>query len=266
MRIPAIALEDVLDRLLPLVPAGVREVPVGRDIELRMRGDELPEPQELAVAIGEWPAHISELQVPDDWRERRAADYMHEVIARRLVVRPEWAPPAPRPGRNSGLLEIVLAESQAFGAGTHPTTRTVLELLLDMRVAGAFADLGSGSGVIAILAARLGWSPVLAADRDPRAVGTTRANAELNGVAIATVDLDLESEPPPAADGFAANVPSLVHPLIAAALPDPLPEAGIISGFAPAEADAVISAYAGRGLTAGVRIDVHGWVVALLRR
>src|SRR5436853_3186780 len=199
LTIPRLAVEDVLDRLLPIVPGGVRERPAGRHLELRMRGPEVPELAEIEHAVGRWPHKLSEHEVADDWRERRLAEYEAEVIGGRLVVRPDWAP-APAPG----VIDIVIAESAAFGGATHPTTRTCLELLLDLPPRGWFADLGCGTGVLAILAARPGWGPVLAVDVHRAAGDATRANAKLNGVAIDAAVTDLSGQAAPVADGFAA--------------------------------------------------------------
>ena len=70
----------------------------------------------------------------------------------------------------------------AFGTGAHPTTRGCLELLLELEPGGGLADLGCGSGVVAIAGARLGWAPVYGLDFDARSVGATERNAERNGV------------------------------------------------------------------------------------
>ncbi|HEX4761097.1 MAG TPA: 50S ribosomal protein L11 methyltransferase, partial [Thermoleophilaceae bacterium] len=148
-------MEDVLDRLLLLVPSGVREVPRGRHVELRVRGSSLPPADEIKRAAGGWPHLLTVREVPDDWRRRRLADYAAEPIGRRLVVRPEWAPRAPK-----GAIDIALSESAAFGAGTHPTTQLVLRLLLAEPPGGALCDWGAGTGVLAVAAARLGWAPV----------------------------------------------------------------------------------------------------------
>ena len=68
----------------------------------------------------------------------------------------------------------MLEEGGAFGAGTHPTTRKCLELMLDMRPEGSFSDLGCGSGVLAILAGLLGFAPLTAVDVQPASVDATR--------------------------------------------------------------------------------------------
>src|SRR5205807_10666208 len=163
---------------------------------------------------------------------------------------------APRPGASR--IDAVLSDSAAFGGGTHPTTRTCLELLLDLPPGGSFADLGCGTGVLAIVAARLGWKPVAAVDLQRAAVDATRTNATLNEVAIDVAVMDLSGQPPPAAEGFAANVPAALHAIIAGAWGDHGPGAGLISGFDPAEAADVLGAYAARGLRERRRVDSGG--------
>ena len=91
-------------------------------------------------------------------------------------MRPPWAPP------RAGLLDVVIDPAQAFGTGAHPTTRLCLELLLELEPAGALVDVGCGSGVLAIAAARLGWAPVLGIDHERESVQATLDNAAANGV------------------------------------------------------------------------------------
>ena len=262
LRVPAAALEDVLDRLLPIVPGGVRERPLGvHNLELRMRGDTVPPLAVLTGALGPLPHELREHEVSDDWRERRLAEYSSDVIGGRIVVRPPWAP-APDPG----LIDVVLAESSAFGSGMHPTTRACLELLLELEAGGSFADLGCGSGVLAIVAARLGWGPLVAVDVQPLSVQTARENAERNGAEIEIDVADLLQVPAPTADGFAANVPAAVHASVVAGWGSAAPDVGLISGFGEGEADAVISGYERRGLRERRRLAREGWVVAEVRR
>jgi ribosomal protein L11 methyltransferase len=261
LRVPAAAVEHVLDHLLPLVPGGVREVPDGDTVELKMRGDELPEVSEIVRAAERWPHSVTEGEVPDDWRARRTLDYVPDMIGGRLVVRPEWAPPAP-----AAEIEIVLAErAGAFGAGTHPTTRACLELMLELEPDGSFADLGCGSGVLAILAAKLGWEAVAAFDVQVESVHAVSVNATANGVAVDARVRDLSAEAPPTGDALAANVPPALHLLLARSLA-PAPRVAVVSGFGPDSAADVLAAYAGCGLRAARQTEQHDWVVALLQR
>ena len=261
LRVPRRAVEDVLDRLLPMVPGGVREVPAGRHVELRLRGQELPSEEEIKRAAGPWPHKLSEREVSDDWRRRRVEDYEPDLIAGRMVVRPEWAPVSP-----TAEIEIVLGEDPVFGSGGHPTTRTCLEQLMKTGPAGSFADLGCGTGVLAITAAKLGYAPVVAIDADPRAVRAASENAQRNGVDIDTRLADLSDKPPPQADVLSANVPAAVHEALAHTLPKPVPGTALLSGFGPELADQVVSVYSHRGLAESERIERRGWSVVVLSR
>jgi ribosomal protein L11 methyltransferase len=263
VRFPTDALDDVLDRVLPIVPDGVREAPAPRgQVELRMAGPHLPPLRDIARAMRPTRFQISERVVPDDWRERRLADYQARPIAGRLIVRPPWAPAPP-----AGMIDIVLEEGGAFGAGTHPTTRTCLELMLAMTPGGSFADLGCGSGVLTILAGVLGFSPLTAVDVQPGSVEATRVNAARAGVEVVAAVADLSREPAPPAVSFVANVPPVVHAGIAASWREaPEPQVGLISGFDPAHAEAVAESYAGCGFHERERHVHHGWVVSEVQR
>jgi ribosomal protein L11 methyltransferase len=260
LTVPRDAVEDVLDSLLPIAPSGVREVPRGQSVELRMRGDELPSIEDCKRAAGHWRYKVSEHTVSDDWRERRLADYEPDVIGGRLVVRPEWAPPASPP-----LLDIVLPNTSAFGAATHPTTRTCVEQLLELEPSGSFADLGTGTGVLAIVAARLGWRPVVAVDVHPDSIEAVAVNAAANGAAVQVRIADLAEEAPPPANAIVANIPGWIHERVAAGLA-PSVRLAVVSGFGVDEASRVLAAYAAGGMRLLRRVDPDGWVVAVLTR
>ncbi len=111
-----------------------------------------------------------------------------------LFVRPPWEPPNAR----AGVLDIVIDPAQAFGTGAHATTRLCLELLLELAaergVRAPVLDVGSGSGVLAIAAAKLGYRQVLALDNDRESVRAILANAAVNGVELEGRCFDLRRE------------------------------------------------------------------------
>ena len=177
-------LDEVLDRLLPIVPQGVHVHPaIDERLELAVYGD-APVLAELEAAAGESLLASEETDVSDDPGERRLAAFgRRPPIGGRIVVRPEGAP-APEPG----LVDVVIGDTGgAFGAGTHPTTALCLEALLGLEPGGAFADLGCGTGVLAIVAGKLGWGPLIAIDHEPAALHATDANARRNWAAALLV-------------------------------------------------------------------------------
>jgi ribosomal protein L11 methyltransferase len=184
-----------------------------------------------------------------------------------LTVRPPWEPAASTP------IDVVIDPAQAFGTGAHATTRLCIELLLSGSVpaGGSLLDLGCGSGVLAIVAARLGFSPVLALDHDPLSVEATCSNAERNRVNVEATRVDLRSGSLPPADTVVAN---LLAPLLlewAARLAGGQaapPRRAIVSGLLSTEADAVSEAFAARGLCLeeSKRVSRAGWTALLLER
>ena len=149
---------------------------------------------------------VSGREVAEDWAERWKAFHQPVLVGGRVFVRPPWRDPQP------GTLDVVVDPAQAFGTGAHPTTRLCLELLLGLEPRGSLADLGCGSGVLAIAAARLGFRPVTAVDSERAALEATLANAAANGLALDRVErLNLREQPPPPAATMVAN---LTRPLL----------------------------------------------------
>ena len=180
------------------------------------------------------------------------------VIGDRLTVRPPWEPPS------ATALDVVIDPGQAFGTGAHATTRLCLELMLDTAAAGSFVDLGCGSGVLAIVAAKLGWPAVTALDYDKAATVATRENAHRNRVELEVVDFDLRYEQVPDADLVAANV--LAAPLVGwAASQRRLAPRLILSGLLASEADRVAAAFAQRGRHEHARRVLGEWAALALR-
>jgi len=136
----------------------------------------------------------------DDWR-LRWREFHRPVVVGPLYVRAPWH--APR----ADLLDVCVDVGMAFGTGAHATTRQCLEGLTAL-TPSPLVDLGTGSGVLALAAARLGFSPVLGLDDDPVAVEAARANASANGLAVEfrVADLGDPGEALPEADAALANL------------------------------------------------------------
>ena len=214
---------------------------------------ELPTFPEGEAEIGGARVQVRGEEVPDDWEERWKRFHVPVLVGGKLWVRPPWEEPAVRPG----VIEVVIDPGRAFGTGTHPTTRLCLELLLDLRERGSFADLGCGSGVLSIAAAKLGFGPVTAVDSDRLAVEATLLNARDNGVVLDRVErFDLRGSAPPVADVVAAN---LMRPLLLT-LTEAMregPRVVIASGLLDHEADEVAAAFA--PLREARRLTMKGW-------
>ncbi|MDX2139357.1 MAG: 50S ribosomal protein L11 methyltransferase [Chloroflexota bacterium] len=115
-----------------------------------------------------------------DWAEAWKAHYHPVRIGKRLFIRPRWIEVAMQPDD----VELALDPGMAFGTGTHPTTQLCLEALEDLTQPGAqVLDMGTGSGILAIAAVKLGAVHALALDNDPVAVEVAQENSTLNGTA-----------------------------------------------------------------------------------
>jgi ribosomal protein L11 methyltransferase len=270
----------VLADLLELTPAGVEEADLpGGVVEYAIYGapGELPVLPDLRAAVGDALIEISTSEIPDDWSERwrdfhRPVTISSPVPERvsALRVRAPWG----RPSERQGLREIVIDPGQAFGTGAHATTRLCLELLLALAGAGAersgLIDLGSGSGVLAIAAATLGYGPVLALDHDQLSVIAAARNAAVNGVRLDVRRFDLRHDRWPIADPAASPVvlANLLRPLLldlADRLEHP-PEHLIASGLLVEEAEEVSSAFARRlGMSERERRTCGDWAAVWLR-
>ena len=123
---------------------------------------------------------------------------------RPVRIGPLWIGP-PWEESPADALRVVVDPGQAFGTGAHPTTQLCLSFLLG-EARGSVLDLGCGSGVLAIAAAKLGFGPVIAVDLDPAAVRAAKENAAANGVDVDVRLLDAFSERLPEAALALANI------------------------------------------------------------
>jgi ribosomal protein L11 methyltransferase len=124
---------------------------------------------------------IRELPV-EDWAEAWKKFFHTEKVSDRIWIKPSWEPCATAPGD----IVVEIDPGMSFGTGQHGTTRGCLEMidqLAHTHAGAAFADLGCGSGILTIAAAKLGYTKLVALDNDPLAVRIAQENAELNGVA-----------------------------------------------------------------------------------
>jgi ribosomal protein L11 methyltransferase len=248
VRVPRASAELVLAELVSVAPHGFEERDAGELVEYVLYGAAGELPDVGALRGGAFEVVTTEL--PDDWGQDWRS-FHRPIDAGPVRVRPPWGP------ARDGALDVVIEPGQAFGTGSHATTRLTLELLADLPPSGALADWGCGSGVLAIAAAKLGWAPVYACDVEPESVAATLAGASANGVALEVSRCDVRSGGP-----FAPTVlANLVRPLLleVAAGMTAVPERLIISGLEGDEPYEVVPAFERRGLVEVRRRSGENW-------
>ncbi len=279
--------ELVLAELTVLAPNGVEEERGPGYVEYAIYGGEgeLPELGDLDAAIGGGRVEVSATEIPDDWADRWRDFHKPLLVADRLWLRPSWEPP------REGAIDVVIDPGRAFGTGAHPTTRLCLEFLCELEAAGEaggeLVDLGTGSGVLAIAAAKLGWSPVRGYDHEAAALEAAAVNAEANGVSVGLERINLRERLPDLAPTAVANMTApillAVAELLGEAWRDPGegsadnsgegpatpplgPETVVCSGLLPHEQDQVAEAFAKSGLVEIDRRRDGDWAALMLRR
>lgn len=250
----------MLAELIELAPNGVEQIDGDGWVEYAVYGapGELPSLPDLQATAGGALVGVTTTEVADDWADRWREFHRPLVLEGRLRVRPPWEPIGDEPH------DLVIDPGRAFGTGAHATTRLCLELLLDIEPRGSLFDLGCGSGVIAILAARLGFDPVAAADYDQLAVDATLENASVNGVSLAVSRLDLRTDPVPCPDLLVANILAPVLITLAERLGELRPPLVMLSGILDAQADRVSGVWHALGYRESRRVSADGWTALLL--
>ncbi len=278
--------EIVLAELTVLAPNGVEEERGPGYVEYAIYGGEgeLPELGEIEVAAGDALVEVVATEVPDDWADRWQDFHKPLLVGDRLWLRPSWE--APR----EGTIDVVVDPGRAFGTGAHPTTRLCLELLLELAAAGGasgpLTDLGTGSGVLAIAAAKLGWGPVHGYDHEQPAIEAATTNAAANEVKVELERRNLREGLPELAPTTVANMTAPVLRVVAEQLvggggrggvpqsnsgeapgnPSSAPSTMVCSGLLPSELDETAALFAPVGLVELDRRSQGDWAALLLRR
>jgi ribosomal protein L11 methyltransferase len=259
--------EHVLSNLLELAPNGVEEERGPGWVEYAIYGPpgEVPDLGEVQAAAGGSLVDVSTASVPDDWADRWADFHRPIEVRGRIGVRPSWWE------AKHELIDVVVDPGRAFGTGGHPTTRLCLELLVELEEAGQasgpIADWGTGSGVLAIAAAKLGWEPITACDREPASLEAAQANAEANGVELEVESVDVREQAPPVAPTVVANLTANLL-IDCAGHIDPAaggPETVVCSGMLESEVDRVAAAFDPAGLREAKSLAEREWAALLLR-
>jgi ribosomal protein L11 methyltransferase len=179
--------------MLELFPQGFEEVDLADGIELVAYTDASGEERLWHVFGG-----VRGQDVAADWRDCWKA-FHQPVRVGPLWIGPPWHDPP------ADATAIVIDPGRAFGTGAHPTTQLCVELMLKLEPASV-VDFGCGSGVLSIVAAKLGFAPVIALDADENAVAATIANAAANGVEIDARQADVLDGEAPATQIAVANI------------------------------------------------------------
>jgi ribosomal protein L11 methyltransferase len=200
----------------------------------------------------------------EDWAEAWKAHFPVLRVGKRLVIRPTWRRHRPEPG------DVVLAldPGMAFGTGLHPTTRLCLALLEDLADRGLLAaarilDVGCGSGILAIAAARLGAVTVLGVDSDPIAIESTTANVRRNRLVrrIRARQGSIPTGESPFEVVLANLVASLLVELAQVLANELAPRGTIVaSGIFVDREEEVRRAFEGAGLSVSGRLAEGDWV------
>ena len=240
---PEAQAEIAASRLLELAPSGFEERAAGQMTELAVYTDEAGAEQ-VRAAFAE---HVSSKAVLPGWEERWRA-FHRPVRAGGLWIGPPWETSPP------GQRAVVVDPGRAFGTGAHPTTRACIEVLSRLEP-GSVLDAGTGSGVIAVAAATLGFGPVIALDLDQDAVEAASLTARRNGVRIDVIRADVLVDELPDADLLVANIELQVVEALLARRPAPR---AITSGYFTHEQPQVT------GWTPVTRVELDGWAADLL--
>jgi ribosomal protein L11 methyltransferase len=201
---------------------------------------------------------VDATEIPDDWADRWQDFHQPLLIGDRVWVRPSWAEP------RNGAIDVVIDPGRAFGTGAHATTRMCIEALVAIAgtdaAGGSLIDLGTGSGVLAIAAAKLGWGPVLACDQEPASLEAAAENAAANGVELELSRVNLREALPTLAPTTVANLTSPLLRHVAAGLEGrELPRHLVCSGLLKAEAEEVSSAFGRVGFSERARRFEGDW-------
>jgi ribosomal protein L11 methyltransferase len=151
--------------------------------------------RQTGIDLGSGKIIIKKLR-HEDWAESWKKHFKPIEIGNALLIKPSWSKQKPLEKQAC----VVLDPGLSFGTGQHATTMFCLEQIVRCRVRGrtqSFLDIGTGSGILSIAAAKLGYAPVRAFDFDPEAVRVSRSNAEQNAVAaqVRPVHRDLTKIP-----------------------------------------------------------------------
>jgi ribosomal protein L11 methyltransferase len=253
-------------------PIAVSDVPLGLRVFFPTIADR--DEAHAALAAADSSIQLTPLLVPDEnWAERSQAALTPISVGRIVVSPPWWASEsqvADDASGNGPPVLVIIQPSMGFGTGHHATTRLCLALLQRRPVRGArVLDVGTGSGVLAIAAWRLGAARALGIDVDPDALQAAAENVERNHASAAvSLELrDIETDGAPLARQFQIVFANLTGALLCRVAPALIAAcagdgAVITSGFQPHERELVVAAFTGSGGSLVDEAAEDDWVAA----
>ena len=204
--------------------------------------------------------------LPDrDWNETWKKDFRPIDVGNRLTIIPSWLTV------ETERIPVIIDPGMVFGTGHHETTQTCLVLIEQLAkryVRKSFLDVGTGTGILAIGAARLGFEQVMAIDIDPLAVDAATRNVAANGLTNVEVREGTIASVSGTFDAIAANLLSEILIAIAPELSLRLnvDGAAILSGLLVGQENGVIRAMSSAGLTCGERVIDGKWISLICTR
>jgi ribosomal protein L11 methyltransferase len=230
--------------MLELFPDGFEEVDSADGLELVAYTDAGGEERLWHVFAGARGSDVAA-----DWRDRWKA-FHQPIRIGKLWIGPPWEDVP------EDAVSVVVEPGRAFGTGAHPTTQLCIEFLLELEPCSVI-DVGCGSGVLAIAAAKLGFAPVVALDSEESAIAATIANATANGVEVDAQLFDAFEDNLPAADLALANITRPGVEQLAPRLQSPRL---VSSGYLPTDGTIL------PGFRHALRITRAGWAADLYER
>ena len=229
---------------------------------------------EVGIKLASSVAELGELQitplgVDEDWRDSWKKHFTLLRVGEHLVIKPSWIEYDAKPGD----VVIDIDPGLAFGTGYHPTTYSCLEALEELiRPGQVILDVGTGSGILTIAAAKLGAGHITAVDIDGHAVRAAQKNFRRTGISE-LVNTDSGSIPGNATRGRSynvavANISARGIRLVSPAIPDLLASDGVFiaSGIIVDQHDEAASAISDAGLAVDEIRQREDWITMLCRR
>ena len=255
------ALAALMEALFGQAPSIYQEVATGRLTATVFLGKAPRRAGLKAKFAGSGRISITKVR-KQDWAESWKRHFKPFTVGRSLLIKPSWNRRKPARGQSV----MVIDPGLSFGTGQHPTTRFCLEQLTAARRPGfrqSFLDVGTGSGILAIAAAKLGYGPVRAFDFDPAAVRVAKENARKNGVKVVVAKEDITELAPKSAryDVVCANLTADLLENCLGTLKRLVKPGGrlVLAGILRAQIDSVQKCFEKRGFSVTARSSNGEW-------